>query len=59
MLYNIKELPEIHFMKHRNDTNTDFTDYENQIFDKTISPYMYKNDIFADQTVTATARLKI
>lgn len=45
MLYNIKELPEIHFMKHRNDTNTDFTDYENQIFDKMISPYMYKNDM--------------
>jgi hypothetical protein len=45
MLYNVKELPEIHFMKHRNDNNKDYIDYENQILDKMLSPYMYKNDM--------------
>jgi hypothetical protein len=45
MLIEDKELPEIYFMKHRHDDDKDFVDYEKQILDKTLSPYMYQNDI--------------
>jgi len=45
MLINRKELPEIYFMKHRHDDNTEFVDYEKKILDSSLSPYMYKNDL--------------
>ena len=31
-------------MKHRNDTDKDFVDYENTILQKSLSPYIYEND---------------
>ena len=45
MLFERRELPEIHFMKHRHDNNEDYVDYEKQILDSSLSPYMYKNDL--------------
>lgn len=45
MLIEDKELPEIYYMKHRHDDNKDFIDYENSILDKTLSPYLYENDM--------------
>ena len=45
MLIEDKELPEIYFMKHRHDDDNEFIDYEKQILDKTLSPYMYQNDM--------------
>lgn len=45
MLYNRRYLPEIHFMKHRHDDNDQFVDYEKQLLDKSLSPYMYENDM--------------
>lgn len=45
MLYEKKELPEVFYMKHRHDDDTDFMDYENKLLDKMLSPYMYENDM--------------
>lgn len=45
MLYNRKDLPEIHFIKHLHDDNKDFLDYENMILDKTLSPHIFENDV--------------
>ena len=45
MLYNRRQLPEINYMKHRHDTNDEFVDYEKSILNKTLSPYMYENNI--------------
>ena len=45
MLYEDQELPELFYMKHRHDDDTDFIDYENMILDKTLSPYIYENDM--------------
>jgi hypothetical protein len=45
MLYEKKELPEIHYMKHRHDSNKDWVDYENNILNKSLSPYLYENDV--------------
>lgn len=45
MLYNRKDLPEIHFIKHLHDDNKDFVDYENMILDRTLSPHIYENDV--------------
>lgn len=45
MLYDRKQLPEINYLKHRHDDNKEFVDYENMLLDKSLSPYMYENDI--------------
>lgn len=45
MLYEKKELPEIHYMKHRHDSNKDWVDYENNILNRSLSPYLYENDV--------------
>lgn len=45
MLYNRKDLPEINYMKHRHDDNNEYVDYEKMILDKSLSPYMYENDV--------------
>jgi hypothetical protein len=45
MLFKDKELPEVFYMKHRHDDDTDFVDYENMILDKSLSPYIYENDM--------------
>lgn len=43
MLLDNKEIPELYYMKHRKDTN--YTTYENSILDKSVSPYVYKNEV--------------
>lgn len=45
MLYNRKDLPEINYMKHRHDDNNEYVDYEKMLLDKSLSPYMYENDV--------------
>ena len=45
MYYEEQSLPELHYMKHRNDDDTDYVAYESQILDKTLSPYAYSNDL--------------
>lgn len=45
MLYNKKQLPELLYMKHRHDTDNDFVDYEKTILTKTLSPYVFQNDL--------------
>jgi hypothetical protein len=45
MLYKRKQLPELYYMKHRHDNDNDFVDYEKNILNKTLSPYMYENNI--------------
>ena len=47
MLIKDKELPELFYMKHRHDDDTDYVDYENSILDKTLSPYIYENDMMS------------
>ena len=47
MLFKDKELPEVFYMKHRHDDDTDFVDYENFILDKSLSPYIYENDMMS------------
>lgn len=45
MLYEQRQIPELYYMKHRNDSGQQFVDYEKKILDSTTSPYMYNNDI--------------
>ena len=45
MLYERKELPELHFMKHFHDSDNDkYIKYDETILNKTLTPYMYEND---------------
>ncbi len=45
MLYQRKDLPELHELKHRHDNNDQFVDYEKNILNSSLSPHMYENDI--------------
>ena len=45
MLYKRKQLPELYYIKHRQDTDEDFVDYEKNILNKSLSPYMYENNM--------------
>lgn len=45
MLYDRKQLPELRYMKHRHDDDDSYFDYENELLDKSLSPYMYENDV--------------
>jgi hypothetical protein len=45
MLYQRKQLPELYYIKHRHDTDQDFVDYEKNILNKSLSPYMYENNM--------------
>lgn len=47
MLYEDKDLPELHFMKHRHDNNTDYVYYEKNILDKRLSPNIYNSKMMA------------
>lgn len=44
MLYDRQQLSELNYMKHRHDDDSYF-DYEKNILDKSLSPYMYNNDV--------------
>ena len=45
MYYEEQDLPELHYMKHRHDDDADYISYENKILDKTLSPYLFNNDL--------------
>lgn len=45
MLIERKEIPELYFLKHRHDDFKDYVDYERQILNSSLSPYMYENDM--------------
>lgn len=45
MLFQRKQIKELYDLKHRHDNNDQFVDYEKQILDSTLSPYMYKNEM--------------
>lgn len=45
MLIDRKELPEINYMKHRHDGINEHVNYENIILNKSLSSYMYENDM--------------
>jgi hypothetical protein len=45
MIYEDIQIPEIYYMKHRHDNDTDYVDYENKLLDNTLSPYLYNNDM--------------
>jgi hypothetical protein len=45
MLYERKHLPELHHMKHLYDDDNKFIKYDETILDKSLSPYMFQNDL--------------
>lgn len=45
MYFEEQSLPELHNLKHRHDDNPKFVDYQDKILDKTLSPYLYYNDL--------------
>lgn len=47
MYYEKQSLPELHYMKHLHDDDTDYVDYENDILNKTLSPYIFSNDLMS------------
>jgi len=45
MLFQRKDLPELYYLKHRNDDSNNHVEYESKILDSSLSPYIYKNDL--------------
>ena len=45
MYFEEQSLPELHQMKHRHDDEKDFVDYEKNILNRTLSPYLFYNDL--------------
>ena len=46
MLYERKQLPELVYLKHlHDDYDGNYIDYEKMLLDKTLSPYMFNNDL--------------
>lgn len=45
MYYEEQSLQELHILKHRYDDDNDYVDYQNTILDRTVSPYLYNNDL--------------
>jgi len=45
MLYERKDLPELHHIKHLHDDDKGFVKYDEVILDNTLSPHMFQNDL--------------
>ncbi len=45
MLYERKDIPELHRLKHIHDNNDQYVDYEKKILNSSLSPHMYENDL--------------
>jgi len=45
MLYDDAQIPEINYMKHRNDTDTAFVDYQKTILTNSLSSYLFNNNL--------------
>ena len=41
MLYEDRQLPELNYIKHRNDSDTDYIDYQSKIFTNSLSSYIF------------------
>ena len=48
MLNQERQVPELWDLKHRNDSDKDWVDYEKSIMDRTLSPYIFQNDNMKD-----------
>jgi hypothetical protein len=44
MYFEDQYLPELYYMKHRNDSEGNNVDYGNNLLDKTLSPYIFGNN---------------
>jgi hypothetical protein len=47
MLYDDKQLPELRYLKQFHDDDRIYFDYEKDILNKSLSPYMYENQTMA------------
>jgi hypothetical protein len=47
MLLRRKNLPELYYIKHLHDDQNLHVEYENQILDSSLSPYLYNNDLMS------------
>ncbi len=45
MLYDKKQLPELLYLKTIHDDDKGYVKYDDMLLDKSLSPYIYKNDI--------------
>lgn len=45
MLFREKDLPELHYMKHRHDSVAEYNDYETNVLDNMLSPNIYNSDM--------------
>ena len=45
MLYEDRQIPELNYMKHRNDSDDNYVDYQSKIFNNSLSSYLFNNDI--------------
>ena len=45
MLYERNQLPELHHIKHLYDDDKNFIKYDEVILDKSLSPYIFQNDL--------------
>ena len=45
MLFREKDLAELHFMKHRHDSVSEYNDYETNVLDNMLSPNIYNSDM--------------
>ena len=48
MLNKERQIEELWDLKHRNDNDKDWVNYEENILDRTLSPYLYQNDQMKD-----------
>ena len=47
MLHDKKQLPVLRFMKSFHDDKKSYFDYEKDILNKSLSPYIYENEVMA------------
>jgi len=45
MLYDRKQLPELNHLRHRHDDDKSYIKYDENILDRSLSPYIYRNDL--------------
>lgn len=44
MYFEEQHIPELFYMKHRNDSTDDYVDYEKDILNRSLSPYLFNNE---------------
>lgn len=48
MLYERNQLSELEYLKHRHDDNDSYYDFEKNILDKSLSPYLFENSVMSN-----------